>query len=312
MRFPKRRSQTQRETGGFTLVELLVVITIIGILISLLLPAVQAAREAARKVQCSNQLKQFGLGCLAHEQAHGFFPSGGWMYNSTCADPDLGTGSKQPGAWLFSVLPYIEQQSLHDLGAGLSATQKMPLFAQREQTPLAVMTCPTRRQPATRPFIGGFHQPPNADTFTVAAKGDYAANVGDEFMNTAGTNNGICYPKSETTVAAVTDGTSNTYIVGEKSLMIDSYETGTSQGDDDTMFYGGNADNLRMTMTSDVLAPDWSNVDTTFQFGSAHPSCFNMALCDGSVHAINYTIDPETHRCLGNRNDGEAVDGSAF
>ena len=104
------------DKSGFTLVELLVVITIIGILIALLLPAVQAAREAARRVQCSNNLKQLGLAMLQHEERNRFFPTGGWGWYWV-GDPDRGFGKEQPGGWVFSVLPYMEQQPLHDLGS---------------------------------------------------------------------------------------------------------------------------------------------------------------------------------------------------
>src|ERR1700678_1513849 len=110
IRRSKHRFVPQRpaRTCGFTLVELLVVITIIGILVSLLLPAVQSAREQARMVECRNHVKQLGLGMLAHEAAMGYLPTGGWGFAWT-GDPDCGTGLRQPGGWAYCILPYIDQ-----------------------------------------------------------------------------------------------------------------------------------------------------------------------------------------------------------
>ncbi len=93
------------------------VITIIGILIALLLPAVQAAREAARMLQCTNNLKQISLAALDHEQINGWLPSGGWG-NGWVGDPSSGFGGHQPGGFFYNCLPYMEQQVLHNLQLG--------------------------------------------------------------------------------------------------------------------------------------------------------------------------------------------------
>ena len=132
---------------GFTLVELLVVITIIGILIALLLPAVQAAREAARQTQCKNNVKQLALGCLQHKQVQHFLPTGGWGCG-WLGDPHLGFDRQQVGGWQFNILPYIEQQALHDLGlsgSGALAFSGKDAGIGTAGTPLAVFQCPTRR-----------------------------------------------------------------------------------------------------------------------------------------------------------------------
>jgi prepilin-type N-terminal cleavage/methylation domain-containing protein/prepilin-type processing-associated H-X9-DG protein len=320
MRTKHTQQSTHHDSAAFTLVELLVVITIIGILIALLLPAVQAARESARNMQCTNNLKQIGLSCLSHEQARGFFPTAGWSAATgigfIAADPDLGDDIGQPGGWIFNILPYLEQQAIHDLGAGKTDAEKRPLFAQREQTPLTGMGCPSRRPVGTLRPIDPTHSPINCDTLARGAKGDYAGNAGDAVSpESANTNTGIFYHKSTTRVAEITDGLSNTYLVGEKAISPDYYETGESGGDDDTLYIGANCDVLRSTYPGTADAPksplqDQPGVEDPWRFGSAHAGGLNMSFCDGSVRSITYLIDLETHRCLGNRADGSAIDGS--
>ena len=169
---------------GFTLVELLVVITIIGILIALLLPAVQAAREAARQTQCKNNLKQLALGCLQHEQVQGYLPTGGWGSSWVC-NPDDGFGKLQPGGWHFCVLPYIEQQALHDLGHGSNDLTPPRVnvvgIGQTISTPLPVFNCPTRRKAIAYPNTdnSSFTNLPAANTPPLVGRSDYAGCAGD-------------------------------------------------------------------------------------------------------------------------------------
>ena len=157
--------RTSKSVRGFTLVELLVVIAIIGILISLLLPAVQAAREAARRAQCVNNLKQLALGCLNHESAVKTLPYAGWAF-FTMGHPDAGVGVTQPGGWLFNVLPYLEQATLYKLQQGKTGGTGLAAAALTvAQTPLAAMYCPSRRPVQTYPLLSVLTGVPNAAPF---------------------------------------------------------------------------------------------------------------------------------------------------
>src|SRR5690242_9246733 len=108
----------RRRVFAFSLVELLVVIAIISTLIALLLPAIQAARESTRRAHCQNNLRQIALALLDFHDVYKIFPNGGWGHEWV-GDPDRGVGARQPGGWIYSLLPFIEEPSLYESGRGL-------------------------------------------------------------------------------------------------------------------------------------------------------------------------------------------------
>jgi prepilin-type N-terminal cleavage/methylation domain-containing protein/prepilin-type processing-associated H-X9-DG protein len=350
--------RTQPGPRAFTLVELLTVITIIGILIALLLPAVQAAREAARNTECQNHLKQWGMAALDHESATGRFPTNGW-FGGHVGEPDRGDSWQQRGGWMYNLLPYMEQQSLHDLQLGKAPWSSERVFAatQMIQTPLGVLHCPSRR-PAVLYPNGATYNPYYSTTTDGSsiigthrvdgvAKNDYAGNGGDVYCNysfcgsynavpgliaekkfglIAANATGVVYPGSQVKMVEIQDGTSNTYLFGEKFVWSDQYFAGTDPwyfivGDDTAALVGDNHAIVRWTginHTPDLPPrqdspsqpglpdPDW------YRFGSPHGGGCNMDFCDGSVRSISYSIDPETHRRLGNRRDGEVIDAGKY
>ncbi len=326
------KSNIQHPKTAFTLVELLVVITIIGILISLLLPAVQAAREAARRLQCSNHLKQLALAAHSHHEAHGYLPAGGWGYRWV-GDPDRGFGSRQPGGWVYSILPYIEQDALHGLGAGRSASEKKAAAEQLATTPLAVMNCPSRRRPRIyphNPSTAESNRPHNpgidgvrCDRIDTVAKADYAACGGHSWPGTtpgpstiaaessfnwpAGPMNctGVVCLRREIDFAQVRDGTSNTLMFGEKSVSPDNYATWQAPGDAQPMFIGFDQDVSRQTHARP--RQDQPGPTNCYIFGSAHPGGLNMAMGDGSVRNFSYSVDATVWRNLGHRQSGQVV-----
>ncbi|MHB1035176.1 MAG: DUF1559 domain-containing protein [Pirellulales bacterium] len=316
---------------AFTLVELLVVIAIIGILIALLLPAVQAAREAARRSQCQNNLKQMGLGFQNHLSTHGFYPTGGWGGNWV-GEADRGFTKRQPGGWIYNILPFVENQALHDLDSGQTGGQKLQALVKRDGTALQLFNCPTRRRAIPYPNDLNFTTV-NGNNSPTHARSDYAACIGDSVRTdlgggpgslAAGDNpgtwagdarwanlsdfTGVCFLRSEVRSSDVRDGTSNTIAAGERYLQPDHYLDGTLYANDWSMYTGYQNDINRATRPTWIPVQDTPGWDNSDSFGSAHVGTCNFVFCDGSVQAISYKVNGEIYRRLGCRDDGLSVD----
>jgi len=269
------------DPSGFTLVELLVVIAIIGILIALLLPAVQAARESARMTQCKNNLRQMGLAAQNHLTVYKFFPTGGWGY-SYVGDPDRGYGINQPGGWIYNILPFIEGASIHDTGKGLTGAAKWNANAQMQAIVLPYFNCPSRRGVTTVSLAGaqifnatltalGGPAPRDALTDYAADGGTISAccgannrgpDQGSDQMpnfdvrsqwfsqpgNAYSLANGVVYIGSTVRAKDIPDGISKTYFAGEKALQPRCYEgrfDGNCPADDQSMYQGYDWDTIR-------------------------------------------------------------------
>jgi prepilin-type N-terminal cleavage/methylation domain-containing protein len=344
-----RRPYKAFTVKAFTLVELLVVIAIIGILVALLLPAVQAARESARRAQCTNQLKQVGLAWHMHHDTHKFLPSSGWGYLWS-GDPDKGFGASQPGSWAYSCLPFMEEGALHEIGAGQTGAAKMTALGTVLTMPVSTFYCPSRR-PATLYANPDsvFGPGANHNTADSIARLDYAANLGPEIGATFGSTpptfgrytqwksgpqnqaaadagtgfyqfnalkycHGIAFQRSEINFRQITDGTSKTYMVGEKNVNPDYYNGGTGTdfglkdiGDDQAAWVSDDLDGNRNTELPPL--PDQPGVPAQLVFGSAHPGVFQMSFCDGSVSSMSYSMELAVHKSHGTRNGDEVVLG---
>jgi prepilin-type N-terminal cleavage/methylation domain-containing protein/prepilin-type processing-associated H-X9-DG protein len=324
-----------RRKGGFTLVELLVVITIIGILIALLMPAVQMAREAARRLHCENNLKQIALASLNHEHVIKHLPTGGWGVCWT-GDPDRGFGKNQPGGWLYNILPYMDQITLHDLGMGKKDTDKYTANALRLSVPISAYYCPTRRPPIAAPNTYGAGAY-NAYAPATLGHNDYCSNGGDtapwecprgpssfslvETYDEWGesiSKSGVIFNRSTIRIIDITDGTSSTFLCGEGYLDPDYYLTSQGGSNDQGYLIGYDYNTSRWVSTNttptSALQPreDQAGVNNCYIFGSAHPNNCHFAFCDGSVQGINYNIHGPTFFCLGVRNDKRIVDAKRY
>jgi prepilin-type N-terminal cleavage/methylation domain-containing protein/prepilin-type processing-associated H-X9-DG protein len=342
-RFCRTGSQHNRRAAAFTLVELLVVIAIIGILVALLLPAVQAAREAARRTQCINNEKQLALACLLHLETHKAFPTAGWAHiyfvprtRAGNPPPPQPQDQNDPPAvledqtwgWLYQVMPFIEGQNLW--------AERNDFIVMRDG-PVEVI-CPTRRG-RTRLYTW---QPATGEMLS-----DYVGNGGDTDAGATG-NIGLTPmtrtspreldPKHQTgaiitqdrnmrinqnlknplvSMKHILDGTSQTMLLAEKYVPSNVRE-GSAHGDNFGWTAGAQWDTLRFSRARPRNdTPLNQLVDDTRggivcngcdMFGSSHPGGFNAAFCDGSTRVINYDIEHDVLRSLSNRRDGSVFD----
>jgi prepilin-type N-terminal cleavage/methylation domain-containing protein/prepilin-type processing-associated H-X9-DG protein len=310
---------------AFTLVELLVVIAIIGMLVALLLPAINAAREAGRRTTCANQFKQLSLACKNHVNEIGWYPTGGWGWDWV-GDPNRGFGIAQPGGWTYNILPYLEFHSLHDKGTGSESGDNpsaatLNALTEMNQTIVGIYYCPSRRAAALYPFTGGVPKNANISSGMNVGKCDYAICCGIGIENDPGDDqnfgtgpatyaagdaqpgpwdpygvptdpnyfqSGISYVRSVVTDAQITRGTAHVILLGEKSLDPAHYYDGGDGADNEELFVGQDNDIFRTTYSAPQQ--DISGVDNQNSFGSAHPGGFNVSAADGSVHFLNYAI----------------------
>ncbi len=296
---------------GFTLVELLVVIAIIGILIALLLPAVQAAREAARRMHCTNNLKQIGLGVQNYAST-----------NRDCLP--LGSPDAEAYGLFFKLLPYIEEQAVHDqVDMTLPATDVKNNYV-REMV-IDTYICPSWSDKTTTKIttpgsytqgglllyqgVGGYLRRP----FGISAAAGVASNNGDMPFN------GMFSWGKKVRLGDVTDGLSSTLLVGEFVQRDADQSSWTSgyPGNVRGWMIGGNWYGEPGSYSFKVVSAGVPNQQldrsggTPFNhlpFGSHHPGGCSFVFGDGSVHFISKDVDPVTFRYMATRNGGETLD----
>ncbi len=326
--------QQHRRNSGFTLVELLVVIAIIGILVALLLPAVQSAREAARRMQCSNQLKQIALAMLTYESSVGSLPAGAITTvtssassNCNLADGVQNVSSRAP--WSVLILPQLEEQNRHDefdfkspffgLTPDNGTAKTTPNDAAQKKR-LGLYICPS----AARSHASSAVAPINY--YACQGGGATPACVGDT-PGRAFFYNGLFFNNSGTRIGDIRDGTTNVIMLGEtESAPGSNVGSNTFAGTWASSFRtagnvpgsacGGSSASGSCSIPTGLCAtmnpintPSPGDLNWPTTFGSDHPGGCMFALGDGSVHFLSESIDLATYRSLGIRDDGLPLGG---
>jgi len=327
----KSRFSSVRKVKAFTLVELLVVIAIIGILIALLLPAVQAAREAARRSQCSNNLKQLVLAVHNYADSHKTFPSG--FITDVPQDPTVLERSNW--GWGALTLPYVEQETLRSqLQVGrrlLHVNLATPAGLAALQTPLQAFMCPSDVGPVLNNFAGTSGTGENYSKLVTSdgsdripiAKSNYvgvmcSGNSTTPSVNPApyGPATGVLFQNSAVAFRDIKDGTSSTFMLGERSFRVNNLDVGAANA------LGFSAEVSSYTSRNraqlGVLGiPYWGINQTVVNrphqnrgFHSLHPGGAQFALCDGSVRFISENIDHKPRTTPGTHPFGAWVDST--
>jgi len=322
---------------GFTLIELLVVIAIIGVLVALLLPAVQSAREATRRIQCTNNLKQMGLALHNYENALGSFPSGEistlidptWKMpagNCNAAPPERG-----PGWSLFALMaPYIEQAALHN-ALNFSLTIPDPANLTVRETRISLFVCPSDSGPSTVSMYDCGSPPAAGNTPLVVLAGlapsSYVGSLGGGNRNHPDPLvgcyewqpfNGMFHRNSSVRVAQITDGSSSTIGIGERDtrFVTSSWAGVVPQAE---VIYnpdrGQGCRNSRPPITAVVVHSRQYTVNrpdaSPAAFHTLHSGGGNFLFMDGSVRFIKNTVALETMRALCTRNYSEVISSEA-
>ncbi|MGC8640430.1 MAG: DUF1559 domain-containing protein [Isosphaeraceae bacterium] len=306
---------------AFTLIELLVVMGIIAILVAFLLPAFLAARGAARRISCVNNLKEIDLALQGYLTTYNVLPSGSY----DASGPISSTPDARAVGWIVSILPYMEQTFLYQAfdpayGANDPENQTMAMCR------LNSLTCPAERPPGPSWFIGAVPLKPGDGPFS-----SYAGCQNDTEAPIDVNNNGVFYLNSRVRVVEVSDGLSQTLFIGE---VIKSSPLGWVSGTRATLRNTGqplngldrklaeNASPGPPPLPSDLTGLEFERMITSGErkvtptyvggFGSRHPGGANFAFGDGSVRFVRQTIDPTVYQRLGNRADGEVIDSDQY